>query len=141
MSEAYDDIINLSRPESKKHTPMPMEDRAAQFLPFAALTGYDAAVSETARLTEERVELDAQEAERLGARLAVLVKRQQEQPELSLLYFVPDARKAGGAYVTVSGRIKKITDFPRCIYLTDGSRIPIEDIVAVESPCLRENMD
>ncbi len=141
MSEAYDDIINLSRPESKKHTPMPMEDRAAQFLPFAALTGYDAAVSETARLTEERVELDAQEAERLGARLAVLVKRQQEQPELSLLYYVPDARKAGGAYVTVSGRIKKITDFPRCIYLTDGSRIPIEDIVAVESPCLRENMD
>ena len=141
MSEAYDDIINLSRPESKKHTPMPMEDRAAQFLPFAALTGYDAAVSETARLTEERVELDAQEAERLGARLAVLVKRQQEQPELSLLYFVPDARKAGGTYATVSGRIKKITDFPRCIYLTDGSRIPIEDIVAVESPCLRENMD
>lgn len=141
MSEAYDDIINLSRPESKKHTPMPMEDRAAQFLPFAALTGYDAAVSETARLTEERVELDAQEAERLGARLAVLVKRQQEQPELSLLYYVPDARKAGGAYVTISGRIKKITDFPRCIYLTDGSRIPIEDIVAVESPCLRENMD
>ena len=141
MSEAYDDIINLSRPESKKHTPMPMEDRAAQFLPFAALTGYDAAVSETARLTEERVELDAQEAERLGARLAVLVKRQQEQPELSLLYYVPDARKAGGAYVTVSGRIKKITDFPRCIYLTDGSRIPIEDIVAVESPYLRENMD
>ena len=62
-------------------------------------------------------------------------------PELSLLYYVPDARKAGGAYVTVSGRIKKITDFPRCIYLTDGSRIPIEDIVAVESPCLRENMD
>ena len=141
MSEAYDDIINLSRPESKKHTPMPMEDRAAQFLPFAALTGYDAAVSETARLTEDRIELDPQEAERLGARLAVLVKRQQEQPELSLLYYVPDARKAGGAYVTVSGRIRKITDFPRCIYLTDGSRIPIEDIVAVESPCLRENMD
>lgn len=120
---------------------MPIEDRAAQFLPFAALTGYDAAVSETARLTEDRIELDPQEAERLGERLAVLIKRQQEQPELSLLYFVPDTRKAGGAYVTVSGRIKKITDFPRCIYLTDGSEIPIEDIVAVESPCLRENMD
>ena len=141
MSGAYDDILHLARLQSKKHRPMPMEDRAAQFLPFAALTGYDAAVSETARLTEERVELDAQEAERLGARLAVLVKRQQEQLELSLLYYVPDARKAGGAYVTVSGRIKKITDFPRCIYLTDGSRIPIEDIVAVESPGLRENMD
>lgn len=119
---------------------MPMEDRAAQFLPFAALTGYDAAVSETARLTEARVELDPQEAERLGARLAVLVKRQQEQPELSLLYYVPDARKAGGAYVTVSGRLRKITDFPRCIYLTDGSRIPIEDIVAVESPCFNEDI-
>lgn len=120
---------------------MPMEDRAAQFLPFAALTGYDAAVSETARLTEARVELDPQEAERLGERLAELAKQQKEQPELSLLYYVPDARKAGGAYVTVSGRLRKITDFPRCIYLTDGSEIPIEDIVAVESPCLRENMD
>ena len=141
MSGVYDDILHLPRPQSKKHRPMPMEDRAAQFLPFAALTGYDAAVSETARLTEDRIELDPQEAERLGARLAVLVKRQQEQPELSLLYYVPDARKAGGAYVTVSGRLKKITDFPRCIYLTDGSEIPIEDIVAVESPCLRENMD
>lgn len=120
---------------------MPMEDRAAQFSPFAALTGYDAAVSETARCTEERIELDPQEAERLGGRLAALIKRQREQPELSLLYFVPDARKAGGAYVRLSGRLKKITDFPRCIYLTDGSRIPIEDVVAVESPGLRENMD
>ena len=141
MSGGYDDILHLARPQSKKHRPMPMEDRAAQFLPFAALTGYDAAVSETARLTEARVELDPQEAERLGERLVELAKRQKEQPELSLLYYVPDARKAGGAYVTVSGRLRKITDFPRCIYLTDGSEIPIEDIVAVESPCLRENMD
>ena len=119
---------------------MPMEDRAAQFLPFAALTGYEAAVSETARLTEDRIELDPQEAERLGARLAVLVKRQNEQPELSLLYYVPDASKAGGAYLTVSGRIKKITDFPRYIYLTDGSEVPIEDIVAVESPCFNDDI-
>ena len=141
MSGVYDDILHLARPQSKKHRPMPKEDRAAQFLPFAALTGYDDAVSETARLTEARVELDPQEAERIGERLAELAKRQKEQPELSLLYYVPDARKAGGAYVTVSGRLRKITDFPRCIYLTDGSRIPIEDIVAVESPCLRENMD
>ena len=140
MSGVYDDILHLARPQSKKHRPMPMEDRAAQFLPFAALTGYDAAVSETARLTEERVELDAQEAERLGARLAVLVKRQQEQPELSLLYYVPDARKVGGAYVTASWRLRKITDFPRCIYLTDGSEVPIEDIVAVESPCLNNDI-
>lgn len=140
MSGAYDDILRLTRPQSKKHRPMPMEDRAAQFSPFAALTGYDAAVSETARCTEERIELDPQEAERLGERLAALIKRQQEQPELSLLYFVPDARKAGGAYVTVSGRLKKITDFPRCIYLTDGSRIPIEDIVAVESFCLNDDI-
>lgn len=140
MSGAYDDILHFARPQSKKHRIMPMEDRAAQFSPFAALIGYDAAVSETARCTEERIELDLQEAERLGERLAALIKRQQEQPELSLLYFVPDARKAGGAYVTVSGRLKKITDFPRCIYLTDGSRIPIEDIVAVESPCLRDDI-
>lgn len=140
MSGAYDDILHFARPQSKKHRSMPMEDRAAQFSPFAALTGYDAAVSETARLTEERIELDPQEAERLGERLAALIKRQQEQPELSLLYFVPDARKAGGAYVTVSGQLKKITDFPRCIHLTDGSEIPIEDIVAVESPGLNDDI-
>lgn len=140
MRGAYDDILHLARPQSKKYRPMPMEDRAAQFSPFAALTGYDAAVSETARLTEERIELDPQEAERLGERLAALIKRQPEQPELSLLYFVPDARKAGGAYVTVSGRLKKITDFPRCIYLTDGSEIPIENIVAVESPGLNDDI-
>ena len=140
MSGAYDDILHFARPQSKKHTPMPMEDRAAQFSPFAALTGYDAAVSETARLTEDRIELDPQEAERLGERLAVLIKRQQEQPELSLLYFVPDTCKAGGAYVTVSGQLRKITDFPRCIYLTDGSRIPIENIVAVESPCFNDDI-
>ncbi len=140
MSGVYDDILHLARPQSKKHRPMPMEDRAAQFLPFAALTGYEAAVSETARLTEDRIELDPQEAERLGARLAVLVKRQNEQPELSLLYYVPDASKAGGAYLTVSGRIKKITDFPRYIYLTDGSEVPIEDIVAVESPCFNDDI-
>lgn len=141
MSGAYDDILDLARPQSKKHPPMPVEDRAAQFSPFAALTGYDAAVSETARLTEERIELDPQEAARLGARLAELAKRQKEQPEFSLLYFVPDTRKAGGAYVTVSGRLKRVTDFPKCICLTDGTVIPIEDIVAVESPCFRENMD
>ena len=140
MSGVYDDILHLARPQSKKHTPMPMEDRAAQFLPFAALTGYDAPDSETARLTEDRIELDPQEAERLGERLAELAKRQKEQPELSLLYYVPDARKVGGAYVTASGRLRKITDFPRCIYLTDRSRIPIEDIVAVESPCFNEDI-
>ena len=95
MKTPYDDIIHLPHHVSQNHPQMPMLDRAAQFAPFAALTGYEAAVGETARLTAERRELDPQEAEELNRRLAALIARLPERPEVTVEYFVPDDRKAG----------------------------------------------
>ena len=105
---------------SRNHPQMPMLDRAAQFAPFAALTGYEAAVGETARLTAERRELSSQEAEELNRRLVALITHLPDHPEATIEYFVPDDRKAGGAYVTVTGRVRQIS-FPErtlVIYLT-----------------------
>ena len=109
MKTPYDDIIHLPHHVSQNHPQMPMLDRAAQFAPFAALTGYEAAVGETARLTAERRELDPQEAEELNRRLSELVARLPDHPEVTVEYFVPDNRKAGGAYVTMTGRVRHIS--------------------------------
>ena len=117
-------------------TPKPAHgsvDRAAQFAPFAALTGYEAAVGETARLTSERRELDPQEAEELNRRLADLVARLKNRPEVTVEYFVPDERKAGGAYVTVTGRVRHISVSERLLVMEDGTVIPLEDIVSIAS--------
>ena len=126
---AYDDIIRLPHHVSKNHPQMPMLDRAAQFAPFAALTGYEAAVGETARLTSEKRELDPQEAEELNRRLAALITRLPERPEVTIEYFVPDDRKAGGAYVTVTGRVRHISVPERTLVMEDGTVIPLDDVV------------
>lgn len=99
--------------------------------PFAALTGYEAAVGETARQTAERRELDPQEAEELNRRLAELIARLPERPEVTIEYFVPDERKAGGAYVTVTGRVRNISVSERLLVMEDGMAIPLEDVVSV----------
>ena len=104
---------------------MPMLDRAAQFAPFAALTGYEAAVGETARLTAERRELDAQEAEELNRRLATLIAHLPDRSEATIEYFVLDDRKAGGAYVTVTGRVRHISVPEKTLVMEDGTVIPI----------------
>ena len=120
MSGVYDDILHLARPQSKKHRPMPMEDRAAQFFALCGTHRLRWPRSRRlARLTEDRIELDPQEAERLGTRLAVLVKRQQEQPELSLLYYVPDARKAGGRLCDGKRAAQEDNGLPE-MYIPDG---------------------
>ena len=131
MKTPYDDIIHLPHHVSRNHPQMPMLDRAAQFAPFAALTGYEAAVGETARLTSERRELDAQEAEELNRRLAALISHLPDRPEVTIEYFVPDERKAGGAYVTVTGRVRHISVPERTLVMEDGTVIPIEDVVSV----------
>ena len=105
----YDDIIRLPHHVSQNHPQMSMHDSAAQFAPFAALTGYESAVGETARLTSERRELDPQEAEELNRRLTDLAARLKDRPKVTIEYFVPDDRKAGGAYVTVTGRMRHIS--------------------------------
>ena len=128
----YDDIIDLPRPKSA-HEPMPMGDRAAQFSPFAALTGYEDAIDETARLTDARVELGESAVEELERKLTDLAARISERPEISVTYFVPDARKEGGAYVTRTGTLKRIDELGRELVFADGARIAVGDIFFVET--------
>ena len=129
MKTPYDDIIRLPHHVSQNHPQMPLRDRAAQFAPFAALTGYEAAVGETARQTTERRELDAQEAAELNRRLTDLAARLKDRPEVTIEYFVPDDRKAGGAYVTVTGRVRHISVPERTLVMEDGTVIPLDDVV------------
>lgn len=132
MSKKYDDIINLPRPISKTRTPMALIDRASQFSPFAALTGHETAVKETARLTEKRVELDKSEKNYLSDRLQFIAERINEQHEISITYFQPDTKKNGGAYLTANGIVKKIDDFERLIVMADGKQIPVDEVFNVE---------
>lgn len=127
----YDDIIRLPHHVSQNHPQMSMHDRAAQFAPFAALTGYESAVGETARLTSERRELDPQEAEELNRRLTDLAARLKDRPKVTIEYFVPDERKSGGAYVTMTGRVRNISVLERLLVMEDGTEIPMEDIVSM----------
>jgi len=132
MSTPYDDILLLPHHVSEKHPPMSRLDRAAQFSPFAALTGYEAAVEETARLTDQRIELDEGEKEAIDQRLTLVQERLPVPTEVTITYFIPDKKKAGGAYVSVSGTVKKIDDYERTVILCDGTRIPINGILRVD---------
>ena len=129
MSGAYDDIINLPHPTSARHPRMPMIDRAAQFSPFQALTGYGAAIAETARLTGQRIELAEEEKAVLDDKLRLLL---ETGGKAVFTYFLPDDRKDGGAYVDAAGTIKKIDLLEGQLLLSDGTLIPIEDILEVE---------
>ena len=128
----YDDIIDLPHPVSKKHSPMPLLDRAAQFAPFAALTGHEAAIRETARLTEEEIELDENSKELLDLRLQELQEHLSTQPEVTVTYFAPDEKKDGGAYVTVTGKVKKVDGYAGELVFTDGRRVELRSIVELE---------
>ena len=131
MSGPYDDIINLTHPTSKRHPRMPIRDRAAIFSPFAALSGHGAAIAETARLTEQKIELDEDTKAELDRRQAVLLEYMDERPELT--WFQRDEKKDGGAYLTTTGRLKKLRELERSLVLTDGTEIPLEDVVTLES--------
>ncbi len=128
----YDDIIHLSRPVSRTHPPMPRSERAAQFSSFAALTGYEDAVAESGRLTESRVELGRDALEALNETLRELSARIASHPELELRRFVPDARKKGGRYETIRAQAKKIDGQASLLILTDGRKIPLDDILSIE---------
>lgn len=127
----YDDIINLPHHQSKTRPHMSIYDRAAQFSPFAALTGYDDAVKETAKVTCQRKELSEEEKAGLSAKLAMLQAKIREQPKVSITYFVPDEKKSGGAYFTETGVIKRIDAFERIVIMQNRKEIPIEDIVDI----------
>ena len=124
----YDDLLPLPHPEPKTRLRMPLSDRAAQFAPFAALTGYDAAIRETARLTEERAELDENARELLNAKLLLLSEHLSERPFAEFTVFREDGRKSGGAYETVSGIVRRIDPTSRRVIFEGGGEIGIDGI-------------
>ena len=128
----YDDIIHLSRPVSRTHPPMPRSERAAQFSSFAALTGYEDAVAESGRLTEERIELGRDALDALDETLCALAAEISSRPELEIRRFVPDEKKAGGRYETLRGRAKKLDEYAGVLVLEGGAKIPLGDILSLE---------
>lgn len=127
----YEDIIDLPHHVSKTHPQMPAIDRAAQFSPFAALTGHRDMIAEAARLTEEKIELEEGEKEEITARLQILLGKIKEKPEAVVTYFVPDGKKSGGSYQTVSGTVIKVDRDRKQVVMEDGTVIPMEDICKV----------
>lgn len=138
MSDEYKDIINLPHHVSSKRPQMPMLDRAAQFSPFASLTGYDDAIHETGRLTDEKIDLSDEDKKTLDRKQQILSEKLSDHPALTITYFVPDAKKSGGAYVTKDGNLKKIDEFERWMMLTDGTKIPLDDVSDIESELFRD---
>ena len=138
MSDEYKDIINLPHHVSSKRPQMPMLDRAAQFSPFASLTGYDDAIHETGRLTDEKIDLSDEDKKTLDRKQQILSEKLSHHPALTITYFVPDAKKSGGAYVTKDGNLKKIDEFERWMMLTDGTKIPLDDVSDIESELFRD---
>lgn len=132
QSHKYDDIINLPHHVSKSHPPMEIMDRAAQFSPFSALTGYEAAAKETQRLTQPRIELDESEKLLLDKKFHQLEAELSLNPVISVTYFVPDKRKEGGAYSTVSGKVSKIDYYKKNIQMESGEILSLDDIIDIQ---------
>ena len=126
------ELLEMERPVSTRHAPMRRCDRAAQFAPFAALTGYDSAIRETGRLTDEKIELDEEALTALDMKFQLLMKAIDEEPEASVTYFKPDQRKDGGAYLTETGKIGKIDEYQRLVIMRSGVRIPMDDILQID---------
>lgn len=132
MTDRYNDIIDLPHPTSAKHPRMPLSARAAIFSPFAALTGHGAAIVETARLTDQKIELDEDSKTVLDERQRYLEGIIDQQPEIIVIWFKPDEKKTGGSYVTTTGILKRTDNIARVMILMDGTRIPLTDIISIE---------
>ena len=129
----YEDIVELPPHISKKHPQPTMMDRAARFAPFAAITGYEEMVLEEARVTEERVDLDEGALSLLNEKLNMIQEFIDEEPEIKITYFEPDKKKSGGAYVSVTGIVKRIDEYEHFVIMMDGKKISIEEIYGLES--------
>ncbi len=127
----YKDIINLPHYESKNHPRMSLEARSAQFAPFAALTGYEDEVEETARITEDRIELDEEIRKTLDEKLKFIQSQINKKTKIKITYFIPDLKKDGGSYVTVEGIVRKIDMYNQIIYLANSVAIPINEILDI----------
>ena len=135
MTEKYEDIINLPHHVSKTRPQMSMLERAAQFSPFAALNGYDDAVKETGRLTDERIELGDEERDLLDRKQLYLQEIIADRPEITVTFFVPDEKKSGGSYTAITGNLKRVALYERLLVLTDGKKIPLDDIADIKGDC------
>lgn len=124
----YDDIINLPHHTSDHRAGMPMADRAAQFSPFSALTGYEEVIAETGRLTDASTELTESSQLQLNQEFQILARYADSTPAVTVQYFEPDRCKSGGSYVTVTGRIKRVDEYEQVLRLTDGREIPMETV-------------
>lgn len=127
----YNDIINLEHHISKSHKQMSLENRAVQFAPFSALTGYDEAIKETARITQNRIELDEELKHTLNKKLICIQSQISSNPRVTITYFVPDSKKLGGKYQTVTGNVRKIDKYNKIIILINGLKIPIIEIIDI----------
>lgn len=134
----YDDIINLPHHVSKKHPQMSPLNRAAQFSPFAALTGHEAAIQETARLTDSFIELDEDKKAQLNEQLQMIRENLGQKPECEIAYFQPDEKKDGGTYATIRGRVKKIDEYTHQIIFTDGTVLPIEHLFSIRGELFQD---
>ena len=132
MNSKYDEIMGLPHHVSKTRPQMPMSDRAAQFAPFAALTGYDSAIKETGRLTDERIELDEEALTALDMKFQILMEALEEEPEVSITYFKPDERKAGGSYLKVTGTLKKLDEYERILMLMNGQKTKLDAVLDID---------
>ena len=135
MTDRYKDIIHLPHHVSPTREPLSMEERAAQFSPFAALTGHEAAIRETARLTDARIELSEDELNDLDRKYQLLTGNLDSKPEISITFFQPDRSKSGGAYITVSGIVKKIDEISRKVHLTNENSIAMDDVLKLDFIC------
>lgn len=135
--DEYRDIINLSHHQSKKRKHMPIADRAAQFSPFAALTGYDAAIDETARLTDRKIELDESSMEVLSHKLNQIENSSKDEA-VSITFFVPDSKKAGGKYVTKTGTVRELDNIEKLIIMSDNTIIRFDDVLDISGNWLTD---
>ena len=135
MNEKYERIVGLPHKQSSTRKHMSLHDRAAQFAPFAALTGYESSIQEKSRLTTQRLEIDEYEIEQLNYKLQIIAEHLGDM-KVAITYFVPDALKSGGVYITKSGTVKQIDEYTKTVIMTDKTTIPIEEIINIEEVLL-----
>lgn len=131
QEKSYEDIINLPHHVSSKHPHMSLEERSAQFAPFAALTGYDDCVEEAARYTDDRIDISEDAREILNKKIANIIKIIDKKPKIQVTYFVPDDKKIGGKYTTIEETIKKIDQINQELILVNGTKIKLHDIIDI----------
>lgn len=142
IEDNYEDIINLPHYEPKNHPRMSNYNRAAQFAPFAALTGYEEQVKETARLTDKRVEIDEGLRNLINSKLRIIARNIKSKPEVTITYFVKDKKKNGGCYITITGNVKKVDSIEEIIVLSDKTKINMKDILTITGEILKnEELD